>query len=116
MFVGLDKLKPKEDLDPPAKSPKRCENAESNFKSRLKDTVMPSFLKGKTDHKSAKEKCDKVLKIDQRVVTFIAEYPVRGTVRYIGEEKDASGNVQTIVGLEMVGYPHLNLYLIVMCN
>ncbi|KAJ7388256.1 hypothetical protein OS493_038923 [Desmophyllum pertusum] len=57
VFVGLDKLKPKEDLDPPA--------------NLQKDAKM------------------------------LRDYPFRGTVRYIGEEKDASGNVQTIVGLEM---------------
>ena len=43
------------------------------------------------------------LKIDQRVVTFLAgEQPVRGVVRYIGKDKDRNGKMQTVVGLELV--------------
>ena len=83
---------------------KKDENTQANFKSRLKDS-MPSFLKGKNEQKSSRGKIDRVLKIDERVVTFIGDYPARGTVRYIGTEKDSSGNVQTIVGLEMVSNP-----------
>lgn len=67
---------------------------------------MPSFLKGKSERKSPQEKIDQVLEIDQRVVTFIEDHPARGTVRYIGQEEDASGNMHTIVGLELVGNPH----------
>ncbi|XP_078367475.1 ubiquitin carboxyl-terminal hydrolase CYLD-like [Oculina patagonica] len=103
VFVGLDKLSPPEDPDSksPPKSPKRDENAQANFKSRLKDTVVPSFLKGKSEQKLHQDRTDKVLKIYQRVVAFIGDHPVRGTVRYIGEEKDPSGKTHTIVGLEM---------------
>ena len=46
---------------------------------------------------------DIVVKIDQRVVTFVKDVPVRGTVRYVGEEKDSTGYVHTVVGLELVG-------------
>jgi len=70
------------------------------------DTVMPSFLKLKNEGKSPQEKINQALEIDQRVVTFIKDYPVRGTVRYIGREEDASGNMRTIVGLELVGNSH----------
>ena len=35
-------------------------------------------------------------------MTFAGGVPVRGTVRYIGEEKDSHGQVHTIVGLELV--------------
>ena len=48
------------------------------------------------------QKLPQVLKIGERVVTFIGDYPARGTVGYIGEEKDSSGNLRGIVGLEMV--------------
>ena len=108
VFVGLDKLTPREDSDSksPPKSPKRDENVQGNFKSRLIETVMPSFLKGKSERKSFQERTNQVLEIDQRVVTFIKDSPARGTVRYIGKEEDGSGNVHTIVGLEMVGSPH----------
>ena len=44
-----------------------------------------------------------MLKIDERVVTFINNSPARGSVRYIGEEKDSTGNVYLIVGLALVG-------------
>jgi len=37
-------------------------------------------------------------------VAFIEDHPARGTVRYIGEEEDESGNIQTIVGLELVSH------------
>ena len=69
---------------------------------------MPSFLKGKIEPKSSQDRVNKALEIDQRVVTFIEDYPVRGTVRYISEEKDLSGNVRIILGLEMVGNPCWN--------
>ena len=52
------------------------------------------------------ERVNQVLEIDQRVVTFIDGHPVRGTVRYIGQEEDATEDVHTIVGLEMVGNPN----------
>jgi len=67
---------------------------------------MPSFPNGKGERKSPEERIDQVLELDQRVVTFIEDYPTRGTVRYIGKEEDASGNIRTFVGLEMVGNPH----------
>ena len=49
-----------------------------------------------------KERIDLELEVNQRVVTFIEDHVSRGTVRHIGEEKDADGNVQKILGLEMV--------------
>lgn len=104
VFVALDKLRPRE--DPYSQSPERDENAEANFISRLWDTVMLSFHKGKNKRSLPQERTNQVLKCDQRVVTFIDDCPARGTVRYIGQEKDASGNVHTIVGLEMVGNAH----------
>jgi len=67
------------------------------------DTVVPSFLKGKSERKSPQERIDQGLVIDQRVVIFIEDYPARGNVRYIGKEEDTSGNTRTIVGLELVG-------------
>ena len=67
---------------------------------------MPSFLKGKSERKSPQDRINEVLECDQRVVTFIDDHPVRGTVRYIGQEEDSSGNMRTIVGLELVGNPH----------
>ena len=54
---------------------------------------MPCFVKGKHKHLQSSQD-----KIGQRVVTFIRDCPLRGTLRYIGEEKD----VGTIMGLEMV--------------
>ena len=37
VFVGLDRLRPRE--DPDSNSPKRVENTEAGFKSRLRGTV-----------------------------------------------------------------------------
>ena len=70
------------------------------------DTVVPSFLKGRNERKSPQERINQPLEIDQRVVTFIKDYPVRGTVRYIGQEEDTRGNMHGIVGLELVGNSH----------
>ena len=67
---------------------------------------MPSFLKLKKEGMSPQEKINQPLEIYQRVVTFIEDYPVRGTVHYIGQEEDASGNMHTIVGLVLVGNSH----------
>ena len=76
--------------------------------SKIKDTVLPSFLKGfKSDQKSPRKRADYDLKIDQRVVTFAEDVPVRGIVRYIADEKDSHG--QLIVGLELVGTPTVTL-------
>jgi len=70
------------------------------------DSVMQSFPNRKSERKSPQERINQVLGIAQRVVTFIEDQPFRGTVRYIGKEKDASGNMHTFVGLKMVGNPH----------
>ena len=69
VFVGLDKLTPREvsDSKSASKSPKRDENAQANFESRL----MPSFLKGNSERKLPQERINHVFEIDQRVVTFI---------------------------------------------
>lgn len=50
----------------------------------------------------ALDKLTPFVEIDERVVTFAGDAPVRGIVRYIGEDKDSHGQVHTIVGLELV--------------
>ena len=73
------------------------------MKSRL-DSVIPSFLKVKSDLKFPQPRHFESLKIDQRVVTFFDKgIPLRGTVRYTGDVEDSSGHVKSIVGLELVG-------------
>lgn len=81
---------------------KKEETIQAKLKTRLKDSIL-SFWKGKHEQRSL-QGIDRVLKIDERVVTFIKDSPARGTVRYIGKEKDSSGIVYTIVGLELEGY------------
>ena len=66
----------------------------------LKSTIL-SFWKGKQNQRSS-QGINGLLRIDERVVTFIEGSPARGTVRYIGEEVDSTENVYTIVGLELV--------------
>ncbi|PFX11741.1 Ubiquitin carboxyl-terminal hydrolase CYLD [Stylophora pistillata] len=101
VFVGLDKLTPREDEEDlkSQKVAKKDENTQTSLKTRLKDSIW-SFWKGTHKQRSFKE-IKGVLKIDERVVTFMNDNPARGTVRYIGEEKDSTGNVYIIVGLEM---------------
>ncbi|XP_068685836.1 uncharacterized protein [Montipora foliosa] len=84
----------------PSKPLKRGEHGQANLDSRPRDIVFPSFLKGKNDQSPQGRTVD-YLSTDQRVVTFLEDNdtPVRGTVRFIGEEKDASGRV--LVGLEL---------------
>ena len=106
MFVGLDKLTPRDDSI--SKSSKRAESHQSNIASRIKETVMTSFLKGKNEENCARgdienQEVKNVLKIGQRVVTFIKnDRLVRGTVRYIGKDRDRNGKLFSIVGLELV--------------
>ena len=109
VFVGLDKLAPFEDdnseLRTPSKSRKRDDHGQVNFKSRL-DSVFPSFLTVTRDLKLPQPRHFDTLKIDQRVVVFYDKgAPLRGTVRYTGDVEDSSGHVQSVVGLELVGYP-----------
>ena len=66
----------------------------------LKSTIL-SFRKGKQNQRSS-QGINGVVRIDERVVTLIEGSPARGTVRYIGKEVDSTGNVYTIVGLELV--------------
>ena len=77
------------------------ENIQAKLKLSLKDSIL-SFWKGKQEQRSF-HGIDGVLKIDERVVTFINDSPARGSVQYIGEEKDSTGNVYIIVGLVLVG-------------
>ena len=82
--------------DPESRSPPK------NNIVQLKDTVKTPFLKGKNKQKSLQGR--KTFKIDERVVAFLDDnHTVRGWVRYVGEQKDRSGNLFTLVGLELVG-------------
>ena len=101
MFVGLDKLTPRD--DPISKSSKRAESHQSNLTSRLKETVMPSFLTKKNEENCSQGDTEQLLEIYQRVVTFLdTGHPVRGSVRYIGKDRDRDRKLWTVVGLELV--------------
>ena len=64
------------------------------------------FWKGKSEQKLLQGRKD--IERNQRVVAFLDDNrAVRGYVRYIGEHKAESGNLLTLVGLELVG----NLYV-----
>ena len=91
-------MTPRDDKDD-LKSTKIAEKDE-NIQAELMDSIL-SFWKGKRIQRSS-QGINGVLRIDERVVTFIEGSPARGTVRYIGEEVDSTGNVYTIVGLELV--------------
>ena len=70
-----------------------------DIKSRLSRIRLSQLFRGKGE---VKGRIDPELEVNQRIVTFIDDHESRGTVRYIGEEKDSNGNVQKILGLEMV--------------
>ena len=85
--------------DPESRSPPQ------NTVARIMTTAM-AFLMGKNEQKSFQGRED--IEMNQRVVAFLDDNRVvRGHVRYIGEHKDQSGNLLTLVGLELVG----NLYV-----
>lgn len=74
--------------------------------NQKQDSGIPSFFKGKRDPKLSQPRNIDSLKIDQRVVTFGDEdIPRRGTVRYIDDVEDSRGDVQILVGLELVSSP-----------
>ena len=77
-------------------------NREESSSGNLTSRIIPSFLKGKNDQNVPQKRADYELEIDERVVTFDGDAPARGTVRYIGEDKDSHGQVHTVVGLELV--------------
>ena len=95
-------MRPREDGDDlkSSKIAKKDEDIQAKLKSSLKDSIS-SFWKAKCEQRSFGG-IDGVLKIDDRVVTFIKDIPARGNVRHIGEEKNSTGNVYIIVGLELV--------------
>lgn len=45
---------------------------------------------------------DQEIEVGQRVITTIKDVQTRGTVRYIGEEKDSRGASRKLLGLELV--------------
>ena len=95
-------MTPRDDKDDlkSTKIAEKDENIQAILRSSLMDSIV-SFWKGKRIQRSS-QGINGVLKIDERVVTFIRDSPARGTVRYIGEEVGSTGNVYTIVGLELV--------------
>ena len=95
-------MTPRDDEDDlkSTKIAEKDENIQAKLRSSLKDSIL-SFWKGKQNQRSS-QGINGVVRIDERVVTFIRDSPARGTVRYIGEETDSTGNVYTILGLELV--------------
>ena len=95
-------MTPRDDEDDlkSTKIAEKDENIQAKPRLSLRDSIL-SFWKGKQNQWSS-QGINGVLRIDERVVTFIEGSPARGTVRYIGEEVDSTGNVYTIVGLELV--------------
>ena len=94
VFVTLQKLHPRGII---------LKRGNLNHKDKTGDfkSVRQSLGEGKEERELPEER----IEIDQRVVTFIDGHPARGTVRYIGKEKDESlfGLAYTVVGLELVG-------------
>lgn len=102
VFVGLDKLTPRVHGDSEAKSTKKGESHQSTVVSRLKESIIPSSWKGKNEPDFYQGVVECALKTDQRVVTFLDDkHPVRGSVRFIGKDKDRHGKTYTVVGLEL---------------
>ena len=95
-------MTPRDDKDDlkSTKIAEKDENIQAKLRSSLMDSIL-SFWKGKQSQRSS-QGINGVLKIDERVVTFVNDSPARGTVQYIGKEFDSTGIVCTIVGLELV--------------
>lgn len=79
VFVAVDKLTPFEDSDSKVHVPVR---------HRVNIERKVNIVRHEVN-------------IDERVVTFAGDAPVRGTVGYIGEDKDSNGQIHTIVALEL---------------
>ena len=77
----------------------KSKNIQAKLWSSLEDSIL-LFWMGKQSQRSS-QGINGVLQIDERVVTIIEGSPARGSVRYIGKV-DSTGNVYTIVGLELV--------------
>ena len=109
-------MTPREDEDDlkSSKVTKKDEHIQAKLKSSLEDSIL-SFWKGKQVQRSF-QGIDGVLKIDERVVTLFKNSPARGTVRYIGEEIDSTGNIYIIVGLELVGNLNFSLNCTCLCG
>ncbi|XP_020907800.1 uncharacterized protein LOC110245844 [Exaiptasia diaphana] len=97
VFVSMDKIRP---VPESSRSPRR--DASSPQKSSkgsftLKDMLPSGFRTNKRDQNfpNYSEK----LSIDQKVVVFLRDEPVRGWVRYIAETVESDGGIP--VGLEL---------------
>ena len=99
VFVALDKITLKKDLDTRSKKEER---SHFNVAARLKEAVLQPFSKERNERKLSHDAMERILKIDQRVTANINGKAIRGRVRYIGEERDHSGQPYTVVGLESV--------------
>ena len=95
-------MTPRDDEDDlkSTKIAEKDENIQAKLRSGLMDSIL-SFWQGKQSQRSS-QGINGVLRIDERVMTFIKGSPVRGTVRYIGDEVDSTGNDDIILGLELV--------------
>ncbi|CAH3020076.1 unnamed protein product [Porites evermanni] len=93
VFVALDKLTPFEDSDSKVHVPVR---------HRVNIERKVNIVRHEVN-------------IDERVVTFAGDAPVRGTVGYIGEDKDSNGQIHTIVAQLTADQQQESAILVVYC-
>ena len=100
--MSLDKLTPRED---------EIKGTFTTLKEKITECT-PAVIRSRTAGKEKKHKgeldCSSVLKVDQKVFVFLQDgAQVKGSVRYIGGEKDVKGRWYILVGVELVSHAHL---------
>ena len=117
VFVSLDKLTVQEDSD--RKSSQRKSEDEKGkliaWKGKITEipkSVFGSKTEGQTQEQRKVDSAKCFLKIDQPVAVFLKDKAVRGSVRYVGGDKDRDGRWYIIVGVELVSWFDALLYLI----
>ena len=110
VFVSLDKLTVQEDSERKSSGRKsedlkgKVTTLKGKITERVKTpkNVFASKTEGQTQEQRKVDRGRCPLKIDQPVVVFLKDKAVKGSVRYIGGDKDRGGRWYTVVGVELV--------------
>ena len=107
VFVSLDKLTVQEDSDRKS-SQRKSEYVKGKFialKEKITEipkNVFGSKTEGQTQEQRKVDRRSCTLQIDQPVVVFLKDKAVKGSVRYVGGDKDRGGRWYIVVGVELV--------------
>ena len=107
VFVSLDKLTVQEDSDRKS-SQRKSEDVKGKLialKEKITEipkNVFGSKTEGQTQEQRKVDRGSCPLQIDQPVVVFLKDKAVKGSVRYVGGDKDRGGRWYIVVGVELV--------------